>query len=169
MQHTPCAHYSSREARHLATDGVTYATLLRDAGHGDLIRMNETNADDTMRLKVAFAYRVAHMIAEADQEITDVEFDALAQFFPYELLGSFGFVENGGFTDVYHEAVTASLDVLDSRLSLHEKLGLVTLFVRMCYADGELHAREADLIKDAAELLGVTNTEFNTHLQALFE
>jgi uncharacterized tellurite resistance protein B-like protein len=131
--------------------------------------MNETNADDTMRLKVAFAYRVANMIAEADQEITDAEFDALSQFFPYELLGSFGFVENGGFTDVYHEAVTESLDELEARLSLHEKLGLVTLFVRMCYADGELHPREAELIKDAAELLGVSNMELNSHLQALFE
>ena len=131
--------------------------------------MHETNADDTMRLKVAFAYRVAHMIAEADQAITDAEFTALSQFFPHELLGSFGFVENNAFTDVYHEAVTTSLDVLSGRLSLHEKLGLVTLFVRMCYADGELHPREAHLIKDAAELLGVTNLELNTHLRALFE
>ena len=122
-----------------------------------------------MMLKVAFAYRVANMIAEADKVFTDAEFEALSEFFPRELLDGLGFVdENEQYTDVYHKAVARSLEDLPDLLGVSEKLGLITLFVRMCYADGALHPLEAELIRDSAAILGLSSEQLDAHLQPLF-
>ena len=78
------------------------------------------------------------------------------------------FDENEQYTDVYHKAVARSLEDLPDLLGVGEKLGLITLFVRMCYADGTLHPLEAELIKDSAEMLGLSPAQLDAHLQPLF-
>lgn len=126
--------------------------------------------DELTPLKVAFAYRVASMIAEADESVSAQETLLLTEAFPHELLDGLGFVdEAGGFTDTYHEAILEALEVLPTRLDAEAKLGLITLFTRMVYADGVLHAREAQLLIEAGEYLGLSREDMREHLSPLFE
>ncbi len=125
--------------------------------------------DDVTRLKVAFAYRVASMIAEADEDVDPKEMVLLTEAFPRELLDGLGFIdESEGFTSSYHEAILEALEVLPEALELREKLGLITLFTRMVYADGVLHAREAQLLIEAGEYLGLSREQIREHLAPLF-
>ena len=125
--------------------------------------------DKITRYKVAFAYRVASMIAEADDDVSTEEMVLLTEAFPRELLDGLGFVDdNEGFTDAYHEAILGALEVLPDQLPEKEKLGLITLFTRMVYADGVLHPREAQLLIEAGEYLGLSKAALQEHLRPLF-
>lgn len=125
--------------------------------------------DKITRYKVAFAYRVASMIAEADDDVSTEEMVLLTEAFPRELLDGLGFVDDAaGFTDAYHEAILGALEVLPDHLPEDEKLGLITLFTRMVYADGALHPREAQLLLEAGEYLGLSRDKLSEHLRPLF-
>lgn len=122
------------------------------------------------RLKIAFAWRVASMIAEADKDLSAAEMLLLTEAFPRELLDGLGFVDaEGQFTDAYHQAVLEALEDLPEMLPEDEKLGLVTLFARVVYADGVLHAREAMLLIEAGEYLGLSKERLRDHLRPLLE
>jgi uncharacterized tellurite resistance protein B-like protein len=49
-------------------------------------------------------------------------------------------------------------------LTSSEKLDLLTLLYGACMADGELESEELDELRRGADLLGLSPTEFATHL-----
>lgn len=120
------------------------------------------------RLKVAFAFHVAKMIVESDNDVDPREMTVMTDAFPRELLDGLDFVdENGRFTSEYHDAVVSALEVLPGTLSQSEKLRLVAIFTQASVADGQLKQRERALIIEAAAYLGVSADQVVAHLKSV--
>ena len=123
---------------------------------------------DLTRLKVAFAFHVAKMIVESDDDVDPREMSVMTDAFPRELLDGLDFVDDkDGFTDTYHDAVVSALEELPGRLTTEEKLHLVTIFARASFADGTLHEREQELLVEAAAYLGINADQVGDHLRSL--
>ncbi len=89
----------------------------------------------------------------------------MTKAFSRELLDGFCFVdEQDLFTDAYHTALEQALETLPTTLDVDEKLHLVTLFARVCLADGDVNPRERELLHQAATYLGLTHGQVARHL-----
>ena len=121
-----------------------------------------------IRLKVAYAFHVAQMIMEADDNVDPREMVRMTEAFPRELLDGLNFVdEHDSFTTEFYDALDEAAEVLPFELSLREKLALVAIFARVTGADGEMDERERELLIDAAEFLGVPRSDVVKSLNKL--
>ena len=127
-----------------------------------------TEQERIERWKIAFAVFVARLIVDADGIVDFGELKLLAQVFADEGLRSHGFVDRRGeFTAAFRDAYTEAMRELPNRLSLDEKLDLVTIFHRTCLADGELVQAELLVLREGAEALGVPLHVLSGHLEGL--
>jgi uncharacterized tellurite resistance protein B-like protein len=121
------------------------------------------------RLRIAFAVRVARRIVDADGVLDLSEIELLARTFPSALLHRAGFLDRRDLlTPAVDRAYREALAELPGVLTLTEKLDLVTLFHRTCDADGDIHPRELDVLRDAAAMLAVPRRTLDRHLSTLW-
>lgn len=124
--------------------------------------------DELTRLQVAFTAFVAKLIVDADGIVDFGELKLLSQVVPDEVLRAMGFLDaDGAFNDAYREAYTRATRVLPERLSMAQKLDLITIFHRTCMADGELIQAELLVLREASEVLGIPVPVLGEHLQGL--
>jgi hypothetical protein len=125
-------------------------------------------ADDLERWKTAFTMFIARLVVDADGIVDFGELKLLAQVFPDQHLASLGFLDaDGGTTAAYKDAYLEAIRELPHRLSLDEKLALVTVFHRASMADGELLQAELLIMREAAEVLGIPLGVLSRHLEGL--
>ena len=121
------------------------------------------------RMRIAFAVRVARKIVDADGILDLTEIELLARTFPSALLRRAGFLDARDLlTPAVERAYRQALAELPQVLTLSEKLELVTLFHRTCDADGDIHPRELDVLREAAAMLAVPRPTLDTHLSTLW-
>lgn len=125
-------------------------------------------ADDLERWKTAFAMFIAKLVVDADGIVDFGELKLMAQVFPDAHLQALGFLdEDGGTTPAFKDAYLEAMRELPNRLSLDEKLALVTVFHRASMADGELLQAELLVMREAAEVLGIPVGVLSRHLDGL--
>lgn len=125
-------------------------------------------ADDLERWKTAFAMFIAKLVVDADGIVDFGELKLLAQVFPDAHLAALGFLdEDGETTAAFKDAYLEAMRELPNRLSLDEKLELVTVFHRASMADGELLQAELLVMREAAEVLGIPLAVLSRHLEGL--
>jgi uncharacterized tellurite resistance protein B-like protein len=125
-------------------------------------------ADDLTRWKTAFAMFIAKLVVDADGIVDFGELKLLSQVFPDEELRALGFLDaEGGSTQAYKDAYLEAMRELPNRLSLDEKLELVSVFHRTSMADGELMQAELLVMREAAEVLGIPLSVLSKHLEQL--
>lgn len=121
-------------------------------------------------LKLAFARHVLDQIARADEAVVAGERELIERVAPTFGLQSAGLLDMAGQpTAAFHQARAQALDRLPRELPITAKLELVTAFLELCVVDGEIHRDESSLLWLAAELLGITPSEFDAHLDSLTE
>lgn len=121
----------------------------------------------TDRLKVAFTVFVARLIVDADGIVDFGELKLLSQAFPDSLLMQLGYLDaSGEFTSAYREAYAQAARELIA-LPLAERLELITVFHRTSMADGELIQAELLVMREAAEIIGVSTLTMSEHLDKL--
>ena len=127
-----------------------------------------TESNDIDSLKLAFTVFFVLEVIEADQRIDYQEMKLYGQIFPRALLREFHFLdENDNFTPAFERARIRALEVLPQRASMDEKLELLTLLHGACLADGDLGEQELSQLRKAADLLGLSPSEFTTQLSVL--
>lgn len=116
------------------------------------------------QLKLAFAYRVAERVIEADGRIEDDERAFLARTFPDAQLAEL-WLDDVGLRDQLAEQAETELGAM---LGYHEKLGLLSTFFGACYADGNVAVQELKVLRDASAALGLDRSEVAAYLQKLW-
>ena len=125
-------------------------------------------ADALERWKIAFAVFIAKLIVDADGIVDFSELKLLSQAFPDDALRELGFLDaQGGFTPAYKEAYTEAIRELPNRLTLDDKLALISIFHKTSMADGELLQAELLIMREAAEILGIPLAVLSRHLEGL--
>lgn len=122
-------------------------------------------AQDLERLKLAFAVSIAKSVVDADDRTDHAEFQLFGQIFPRTLLRDHGFLdEDGRFTPALEQAFAEARATLPAALSPEEKLDVLTIFYGASVADDELDSRELAIVREAAQLLGVSVGTLSAHL-----
>lgn len=116
------------------------------------------------QLKLAWAYRVAERVIEADGQILDDERAFLLRSFPPEQLEAL-WLDDLALRDQLAERAETELRDL---IGYHEKLGLLSTFFGACYADGTLAVQELKVLKEASQALGLDRGEVVNYLQKLW-
>ena len=121
--------------------------------------MPPKRTDPLERLKIAFAMYVCRRIVKADEVVHPAEVEHLATLFPLSLLEDLGFVRSGEstLTPEFHRACHEAREKLPTLLTIPEREGLVRWFRQVCYADGVIDDREADLVEQAQAFLELTD------------
>lgn len=123
----------------------------------------------TKELLLAFSRHVLDQIARADETIA-IEEKAFLEFTcPPDAMEAARFTTEGRLNRRFREARLEALERLPTELDLAAKLELVSTFLDMCIVDGQLDAGEGSLLYRAAELLEVTPSQFDAHLESLTE
>jgi uncharacterized tellurite resistance protein B-like protein len=111
-------------------------------------------------LELAFAVGHAREIIDADGTTDYGEFKLFGAIFPRQLLRDHGFIDaDAAFTPALDVARERALAVLPAALGKAEKLDLLTLLWGTGVADDDLDKREVQVIRKAADELGVTFEE----------
>ena len=120
------------------------------------------------QLKSVFVYHVVETIVGADDRLSPDEVLFLQAVYPVSRMVVDGFSNDSGeLTPLFGDARAVALEELPKRLSLAEKLSLVTTFLDACVVDGHLDHDEGSMLFEAATLLGVSSSDFNRHLDTL--
>ena len=124
------------------------------------------HGDEQLRaqLKLAFAYRVAERVVEADGQVLDDERAFLMRTFPAEQLEEL-WLDDLGLRDQLAERAETELRDL---IGYHEKVGLLSTFFAACLADGSIAVQELKVLKEASQTLGLDKTEVVNYLQKLW-
>lgn len=118
-------------------------------------------------LKLAFSYQLVNQILGSDGAVAPGEARFLAATFPPTLLERSGFVSSTGrFTPRWNEALGEALLRLPT-LSVPERVQILDTFFRAATADDEFLGVEAEVMRRAARLLGLTDDEFGQVLVSL--
>ena len=116
------------------------------------------------QLKLAFAYKIAERVVEADGVVDDDERAFLVRTFPPEQLEEL-WLDDPALRDTL--ASQAETELKD-QLGYHEKLGLLSSFFAACYADGRVQVQELQVLRDASLALGLDKSEVVTYLRKLW-
>lgn len=116
------------------------------------------------QLKLAFAYRVAERVVEADGVVDADERAFLASTFDPAHMESLWLDDPALRETLARQAEVELADLL----GYHEKLGLLSTFFGACYADGKVAVQELKVLKEAAQALGLDNTEVVNYLRRLW-
>jgi hypothetical protein len=123
---------------------------------------------DVDRWKTAFSLFVATLVAGAEQPLDERRAAVLQAMYPPDRLRALGLAdEDGSVTPAYPLAYREAMRELPARLSLSEKLEIVTDLHRATLADGPLALSELLVVREAAEILGVPRLELTKHLDRL--
>jgi uncharacterized tellurite resistance protein B-like protein len=115
-------------------------------------------------LKLAFIYDLVRSIVTADDNVKDTEDAFLAGLCPPEHMRAAGFWnEMWQTTERYEHAFAEALEVLPDR-PLAERWILLDGCLEACIVDEYLDPREADYLRRAAILLGLTDDQFDHYL-----
>lgn len=121
-------------------------------------------------LKLAFARHVLDQMARADAAVLPGEREVIERVAPTFGLQAAGLLDMAGKpTPAFHQARTQALERLPRELPKAAKLELVTAFLELAVVDGQIAREEGSLLWLAAELLGVSSSEFDAHLDTLTE
>lgn len=112
------------------------------------------------QLKIAFSYRVAERVIEADGRVDDDERAFLMKTFPPEILEEL-WLDDMALRDLLADRAETELRDM---LGYHEKIGLLSTFFAACYADGSVVVQELKVLKEASAALGLDRTEVVTYL-----
>ena len=119
-------------------------------------------------LRLALTFHLVETIITADGEMFAGEVGFLHRSARAEDLVAAGFVDDKGqLTPRFDEARSAALLSLPARLSLKEKLDLLSLCMQAVLADGQADAYELVHLRVAAKILGLSDTQLSAHLDTL--
>ena len=113
------------------------------------------------QLKLAFAYRIAERVVNADGVVDDNEVAFMKRSFPDDQLEQY-WLDDPQLRAAMARQAEAELAGL---LGYHEKLGLLSTFYGACYADGSIAVQELMVLKEACRVLGLENQEVVKYLQ----
>jgi uncharacterized tellurite resistance protein B-like protein len=116
------------------------------------------------QLKMAFAYRVAERVVEADGVVDADELAFLKRTFQADQMEAL-WLDDPALRDTL--ARQAEVELADM-LGYHEKLGLLSTFFGACYADGKVQVQELKVLKEAAGALGLDNADVVSYLRRLW-
>jgi len=115
-------------------------------------------------LKLAFVYDLVHAIVTADDNVRDVEDEFLAGLCPPDRMAAAGFLNDlWQTTERYEQAFAEALEILPDR-PLAERWVLLDGCLEACIIDDFLDPREAEFLRRAAILLGLSDDEFDHYL-----
>lgn len=106
-------------------------------------------------LKIAFAFRITHMVMEADEVLHPEEVRFIERVFERQALDACGYLEEGerGFSSRFAAALARAAATLPEELSEAEKLDMMDIFVDAAKADGQVDPREVTVLLQAARML----------------
>jgi len=123
---------------------------------------------DLSLLKLVYSRHTMLRLARVDARLLPEERALLDEVCPPDVLRSEGLLaEDGTHTAAWVEILATARRELPERLSLADKLALITRFVDMAVIDGDLHHDEGKLLLEAATELGVDPEDFDAHLDGL--
>jgi uncharacterized tellurite resistance protein B-like protein len=123
---------------------------------------------DQRLLEQVFTRALLDAIARADDLVRPDEAELVERICPSGPLRSAGLLdERGKPTPAFDAARSEALDLLPARLPLGRKHAIVTSLLDLCVVDGHHHRDDSSLLFRAAQLLGVSTSDFDRHLDTL--
>lgn len=126
-------------------------------------RVDQADTRRKQRFEMAFAYRVAQRIIEADGVIDSDEASFLRASFPSDRMAALGLQD----AVVREEVADMAEAQLAQLLSHHEKLALLNLFYGTSRADGRVAVGELNALREAAATLEIDSGEVVRYLARL--
>lgn len=155
------------EVTRVAADVADPADFVPGLGHALAVTAapeDEGEAPLIEMMKVAWALHVAEQIVESDGEVHEDELDYLARTFPPRRLQALGLHDRARCVRLRHLASAELVHLLPRT----EKLSLVGLFFRVAEADRAVTAPELEILRGAAETLGLPWEETRAYLADLW-
>ncbi len=122
------------------------------------------------QLTLAFRWKVAREMVEADMHVADGEQAWLERTFPPDALREAGFIDDQGApTATWEACVAEALATLPDLLSPEDKRAILVELFRGTLADDDFHHAEGGVLVRTAQQLGVGGGELDAVLSALDE